>query len=226
MRWCIGVALAVFLALATAAHAGLTRQSIHADMDGRLKMWKTINGDIVGQWMFNERVLKCYKRHWNEYEDDETGKTTDREYEFLPDEHQRSVQKEAFFDGGTMAYWIDFWDAQTDPYYYEWPVLLDAADQSEVYVGIDLTAWMSSPVPFSFGDIIPVVDGRNDALLPGYLVSTDPLQYVAGTGWVASTTLTGDVVVGAKRDGETVPEPGGLGVLSVGVLVVLLRRRE
>jgi len=195
-----------------------TYQSFHASKDGFVTIWKTKN-DVKVSVVFNKSVKECFTYKWKDFAE------TDREIIFEPSASVNSIQKEAFFSNGTMNNWDDFWDGLTPPYYYEWPVLADNSDQIDIYVGVDLSEWTDSPALFSLGDVIPIIDGRNDTLLPGYLVSDSPIGYVSGTGWVASSPLTTNVVVTASRNGEPIPEPATICLFGLGSLALFRQRR-
>lgn len=198
-------------------------QSFHARVDGTLQMWRTIDGDrVTTQPFFFSTVRACFIQKWTDVGN------KDRDIEFRPLNSANSFQREAFFNDGVMADWDVFWDAQPTSIVFEWPVLSDPDDLIDIYAGVDLTVWTASPVPFSlvFGNIIPIVNGRNDELLPGYLLSTSPITYTPGIGWVTSQPLNGNVVVQATRDGQSIPEPTTMLLFGTGLAGVAIKTRK
>jgi hypothetical protein len=101
-----------------------------------------------------------------------------------------------------------------------------------LYIGVDLGQWLTA---ISFGtaffpsylDTFNISNGVSSNL-PGFLFSTSPLEFLAGTGWVTSgassfnTPLDGSVYMRATIDGS-VPEPSTLTLIMAGICVLRLR---
>lgn len=113
------------------------------------------------------------------------------------------------------------------------PLLADASlSPSPLFVGVDLVEWLSFPAPRDLWDeatdTFSITDGRS-ALLPGFLFSRNPLE----------TTDTGDfrpaaegdlwsglVFVAGIVDGRSVPEPGSLALLLIGLAALAMPLRR
>lgn len=101
-------------------------------------------------------------------------------------------------------------------------------DATELFIGVDLTQWLTSPKTFSPGDVFTFIGGVS-LLAPGFLVGTTPVT-LGAFGFETSSPFTGDAVARAVLDGQTVPEPGSIVLLGIGVLALgsytWNRRRE
>lgn len=193
-----------FINTSALANGTFHYETFKADTAGWFKVWETNRGKR-GKLLDSKSVKKGFTYVYPSYSDPNI---TDREIQFEANQvAAKSNQKEAFFYDFMwavfMAPWDSFWDSQSIPYHYEWPVLADGNNLRDIYIGVDLTKWTNSPRPLSLGNIIPVVNGRNEQLLPGYLIGTSPIEYVEGIGWVTASPLNGNVVVVAMRGGES-----------------------
>jgi hypothetical protein len=95
-------------------------------------------------------------------------------------------------------------------------------DATDLFIGVDLTQWLTNPTPFSAADVFSFIGGL-DPLLPGFLVGTSPVT-LGPLGLETASPFTGDAFVRTTLDGEvgSVPEPGS-GLLA---LASSIRRRQ
>jgi hypothetical protein len=100
------------------------------------------------------------------------------------------------------------------------PLLSDQTGR-DLFVGIDLTQWLSFPTSFEILDEFSFVDGMSEQL-PGILIGTSPVTYDSTLGmFVTDDPATGEFLVTGKIDGRTatVPEPEAtLGLLAFSIL--------
>ncbi len=102
------------------------------------------------------------------------------------------------------------------------PLLSDQTGR-DLFVGIDLTQWLSFPTPFDVLDEFSFLGGISEQL-PGILVGTSPVTYNSTLGmFVTDDPATGEFLVTGKIDGRTatvpVPEPEvTVGLLALGTL--------
>jgi hypothetical protein len=195
---------------------GRVEKSFHANQDGLLTVYKTVNGERVGEPItLNTAVKASFTNMWTDFG------SKDREIIFKPSSSssKTTTQREAFFIGGVMQNWDDYWVAKPDGFSAVWPFIEDVENSTDLFVGVDLTVWNSSAVAFKFGDTISITNGQSD-LLSGFTIGVADMSYVEGVGWVNSAPFTGQVRLGAS-DGSVVPEPSitlltGLGLIGMG----------
>lgn len=104
------------------------------------------------------------------------------------------------------------------------PMFLDVAQERDLYVAVDLTQWLSFPTPYVLGDAYSFVDGGSE-LFPGIQISTSPFTYDSAMGFQSDGLATGEFEIVGTVDGDYVPEPTTLFLLSV-CLVALSGRRS
>jgi len=78
-------------------------------------------------------------------------------------------------------------------------------DTRDLFIGIDLTQWLSFPTPFSPLQSFSFQNGTSD-LLPGVLVGTAPVT-LGPNGFESTAPFTGDAFVRAVGDGSFAPVP-------------------
>ena len=110
------------------------------------------------------------------------------------------------------------------------PMLVDAAqvDPVDLFVGVDLSEWLSFPTGFNAFDEFNIMNGESNELA-GYLFSTSPLMTDSNGGFLTDNPFTGTVFVAGTVDGGTVPEPATLVLLAssgLAGLAALARRRQ
>ena len=99
------------------------------------------------------------------------------------------------------------------------------SETQELFVFVDLSQWLSSAQLFQPFEQISITDGLND-MLPGFLFSTS-LIVTVGDQVVMQNWYTGSVVRVGIVDGETIPEPGTLALLEIGLADIgVARARE
>jgi hypothetical protein len=100
------------------------------------------------------------------------------------------------------------------------PMLRAFDDTTDLFVGVDLTEWLSDPRPFAAGDVFSFVNGV-DSDLPGFVIGTSPIDLLSG---LITDLFTGDVAVVASIDGEIVPapEPGSVILLLTSLIGLTL----
>src|SRR5262249_20918036 len=94
-----------------------------------------------------------------------------------------------------------------------------------LYVGIDLTQWLSLPTPFTDGQPFNFTSGMSDEL-PGILVGTSPISFDPAVGFTAANPFSGMLHVQETIDGQVVPEPSSAALLVVGLVAMLTLARR
>ncbi|PYJ03327.1 MAG: hypothetical protein DME25_12595 [Verrucomicrobia bacterium] len=104
-------------------------------------------------------------------------------------------------------------------------VLLPALknDDTNLFIGVDLTQWQSFPTNFNALDTFTFAGGTNDAL-PGFLIGTSEVA-LGADGYETASPFSGEVYVAGAIDGE-VPEPGIGALLWTGVLLTTWQARR
>jgi hypothetical protein len=97
------------------------------------------------------------------------------------------------------------------------------SDSHDLYIGVDLTQWLSFPIPFGAGDQFTFINGISD-LLPGFFVATSLVGVLPGIGYAADQPFTGNATVRGAIDGQA-PEPATLALLGIGAVAYLARAR-
>jgi hypothetical protein len=94
-----------------------------------------------------------------------------------------------------------------------------------LYVGVDLTQWLSAPASFmpNPGDIFNIGSDGTSPLLPGFMFSNAPINFVPGIGYQNTDAVSNEnLTVRAFIDGENVvPEPSTLYIFGVGLLLAM-----
>lgn len=86
----------------------------------------------------------------------------------------------------------------------------------DLFVGVDLVRWLTSPVVFAPDDIFSIVGGTSD-LLPGFLIGRSPVSFDPVLGLVTASPFTGDSTVAGIIDGNAVPAPSTIALLLLGL---------
>src|SRR5215470_4320241 len=85
-------------------------------------------------------------------------------------------------------------------------MLFDEDGAQNLFVAVDLMQWLSFGSSFQPGDEFLITNGVNP-LLPGFLVSTSPIEFDPSIGFTTTTPANVLAVVGAIVDGQAVPTP-------------------
>jgi hypothetical protein len=92
----------------------------------------------------------------------------------------------------------------------------------DLFVGVNLTDWLSFPTSFTFGDSFDFINGVSSDL-PGILVGTSPIVLDPELGFVTANPFSGSASVVGVIDGRVVPGPGTGLLLGAGILSLLYR---
>ncbi len=98
----------------------------------------------------------------------------------------------------------------------------------DIFYGIDLQSWNSvgitdgDTLELMFGSEFDVIDGYS-AQFPGVLFGSSPGSH-GNSGWQQSQPFTGRVVIDSYHQ-FSVPEPGSIGLLALGGLSLIRKRR-
>lgn len=106
------------------------------------------------------------------------------------------------------------------------PMLTDPLG-GDLFVGIDLTQFLSFEPTFHQGDMFNFVSGHSD-LLPGVVVGTSPVTFDSATGeFTTAAPASGNFEVSGAIDGSAigVPEPSTMMLLATGMAGLTLLRR-
>lgn len=101
------------------------------------------------------------------------------------------------------------------------PSLFDPSQ--DIYVGVDLTQWLSFPILFDPAQHFSFSNGVSD-LLPGFYASTTPITLEPNIGFRSSTPYTGVLQVRGSVDGS-IPEPSTLSLIALALAGLLFSGR-
>jgi hypothetical protein len=104
------------------------------------------------------------------------------------------------------------------------PMFLDSMGGSDLFVGIDLTQWLSFFSAFIAGDEISFTNGVSD-LFPGILIGTSPVIFDPVFGLMTNNPATGTFEIVGTIDGGIVPEPSTLILVGTSLLAIGTRAR-
>jgi hypothetical protein len=92
------------------------------------------------------------------------------------------------------------------------------SDNRDIYVAVDLTQWLNSPMMIPPEEAITLTNGMSDRL-PGFLVSTSPIEFDMASGFTTSSPVNDTVYARGVLDGSAAPVPEPSTVLGSGMIL-------
>ena len=91
------------------------------------------------------------------------------------------------------------------------PQILDHAESDTLCFSADLTRWCGAGnEDFIYGELVSIVNGTNEGVLPGFLIGTCSLTFSSQSGWSNPCPFTGTIrIVGAVEISASQPSATG-----------------